>query len=357
MNTLDLYLLIPILSLVLVLILVMPLRRFAIQLNLVDKPNFRKVHQNSVPLIGGILVIISSGMSLLISTEFSNIFSDYSVMLIGSFIFLVVGVIDDKMEIRSLLKLIIQIAVAYFAFESGIKIESLYGVFGIYEIPLTVQYILTLLIIVGVMNAFNLMDGIDGLSSGLAIIGLSIFSIIAFKLGLSYLVMLFLSLIGGLLGFLRFNLSIKHKIFMGDAGSLVLGFIMVISGIIMIQSAQNTPDLSVTLATVIGVLALPVADSLRVYRKRIKTGYSPFRPDRTHFHHLVLLLGFKHKWASLFTIFISSCLIIISVLFGTFLNVTIAIITIILIFIIVSKILFLNYQINDWKSKMKQLED
>lgn len=357
MNTLDLYLLIPILSLVLVLILVMPLRRFAIQVNLVDKPNFRKVHQNSVPLIGGILVIIASAMSLLISTEFSNIFSDYSVMLIGSFIFLIVGVIDDKMEIRSLLKLIIQIAVAYFAFESGIKIESLYGVLGIYEIPLTIQYILTLLVIVGVMNAFNLMDGIDGLSSGLAIIGLSIFSIIAFKLGLSTLVMLFLSLIGGLLGFLRFNLSTKHKIFMGDAGSLVLGFIMVISGIIMIQSAQKTPDLSMTLATVIGVLALPVADSLRVYRKRIKTGYSPFRPDRTHFHHLVLLLGFKHKWASLFTIFISSCLIIISVLFGTFLNVTISIITIILIFIIVSKILFLNYQINDWKNKIKQLEN
>lgn len=357
MNTIETYLLVSIISYVFVLIFTKPARQLALKVNLVDNPNIRKVHKNSIPLVGGIVVIVASGLALMFSQEFWSNIKDYNVLITGSAILLVIGIIDDKIEIRSIIKLIIQIALAYYVFYSGIKIDSMYGVFGIYELPILVQYILTMLIIVGVINAFNLMDGIDGLSAGLAIIGLSAFSVISYISGITYLTIFYLSLIGSLIGFLRFNLSKKSKIFMGDAGSLVLGFIMVVSGIILIQSAQSTPRISLTLAVVFGVFALPVADSLRVYRRRIKAGYSPFRADRTHFHHLVLYFGIGHKFASLLIIFISAFIVVISVIFGTLINITLAVIMVLISFYIVSKIIAINYQIVSWKAKMKKMEE
>ncbi len=162
MNILLTYFAIPILSFALVLIITKPLRKLAKKLNLVDKPNERKVHSSSVPLIGGISVLASAGLALIVSSEFWNSAMDYHVLIYGSSILFVIGVIDDKMEVRSILKLVIQIALAYFVYDSGIRIESMFGIFGIHELPVVGQYVLTIFVIVGVINAFNLMDGIDG---------------------------------------------------------------------------------------------------------------------------------------------------------------------------------------------------
>ena len=357
MDSTIIYLTIPILSLIFVLILTIPLRKLAIKIRLVDNPNARKVHKTPIPLVGGITILISSFLALLFSPEFQLNYKEYYVLIIGSAILLLIGIIDDKMQVRSILKLIIQIALAYFVFDSGIRIESLFGVFGIYELPVYVQYFLTIVIIVGVINAFNLMDGIDGLAAGLAIIGLSAFAVIAFITSNTFIAILYLSLIGGLLGFLKFNFSKNHKIFMGDAGSTVIGFIMIVSGIMLIQSAQNTANISLTLEVVIGVLSLPVIDSLRVYRRRIKTGYSPFRADKTHFHHLVLYLGINHKLASLLIVMISLGIALTSIIFGTLFNLTLAVLSILILFMIISKLIAFNYQISNWKTKLKTLEE
>lgn len=351
------YLTIPILSLVFVIILTLPIRILAKKIKLVDNPNARKVHSTPVPLIGGISILISSFLALLFSPEFRMSYSEYYVLIIGSTILLLIGVIDDKMQVNSILKLIIQIALAYFVFDSGIRIESLFGVFGIHELSIYVQYFLTIVVIVGVINAFNLMDGIDGLAAGLAIIGLSAFAVIAFITSNTFIAVMYLSLIGGLVGFLKFNLSKKHKIFMGDAGSTVIGFIMIVSGIMLIQSAAGTTNLSLTLEVVIGVLSLPVIDSLRVYRRRIKTGYSPFRADKTHFHHLVLYLGINHKLASLLIVVISLTIALSAIIFGTLFNLTLAVLSILVLFMAVSKLIALNYQISNWKTKLKALEE
>jgi len=331
-------------------------RKIAVKISLVDKPNVRKVHKVPVPLVGGILIVMSSMGSLLIFPEIWDIDRKYYVLLVCSLVLLVVGVIDDKIDLRWSIKFGVQLALAWFLFDSGIRIESMFGIFGINELPLTAQYFMTLIVIVGVANAFNLMDGIDGLAAGLAVLGLSAFAIVAFLNNNQFLVLFYLSFIGGLIGFLRFNLASKNKIFMGDSGSLVLGFILVSSGILLIQEANYTSNSPVTFAVIVGVLALPVADSLRVYRRRLKNGNSPFKADKTHFHHMVLYLGIKHKLASLFIIFISLLLIVMSLVLGTLFSLTFMIIINLVVFVIISEILSLNKNINIWKKKIKDLE-
>tara|TARA_B110001450_G_C17622103_1_gene481646 strand:- start:309 stop:1385 length:1077 start_codon:yes stop_codon:yes gene_type:complete len=350
------YFVIPFISLVLVLVLMPLARKVAIKMSLVDKPNFRKVHTVPVPLVGGILVVISSMIALFVFPEVWHLEKKYFSILICSLILLIVGIIDDKIDLRWTIKFSVQLILAWFLFESGIKIGSMFGIFGINELPLTAQYVLTLTVIVGVVNAFNLMDGIDGLVAGLAILGLSAFTVIAFLNNNQFLMVLYLSLIGALIGFLRFNLSSKEKVFMGDSGSLVLGFILVSSGILLLKDAANSPFSSVTFAIIVGVLALPVADSLRVYRRRLKNGSSPFKADKMHFHHMVLYLGLKHKSASLLIIFISFSLIIISLFLGTYFSITFMLIINLIVFILISEILWLNRKINIWRTKIKKLE-
>jgi UDP-GlcNAc:undecaprenyl-phosphate GlcNAc-1-phosphate transferase len=356
MNNTVIYFVVPIVSLVLVTVLMPIVRKIAIKINLVDKPNFRKVHKSPVPLAGGILVVSASLITLLIFPEVWHLEKKYYSLFFCCIILLFLGIIDDKKDLRWTIKFSVQIALAWILFDSGIKIESMFGIFGINELPLTAQYLLTLTVIVGVVNAFNLMDGIDGLAAGLAILGLSAFTVIAFLNNNHFLVLLYLSLIGSLIGFLRFNLSPSKKVFMGDSGALVLGLILVSSGIILIQEANNTSVFSTTFATILGVLALPVADSLRVYRRRFKNGSSPFKADKMHFHHMVLYLGLKHKRASFLIVFISFSLIVMSLVLGTLFSMTFMIIINLIVFIIISEVLWLNRKIKIWRRKIKKLE-
>lgn len=357
MDQVKQYFVIFVFSLVLALILLQLLRKIALKINLVDKPTARKIHTNPIPIIGGVAIVISSGLALMISPEFWNGIYEYHVVIVGAIVLLVIGLIDDKINVRPILKLIVQIVLAHFVFHSGIHIDSMFGIFGIYELSFSVQYILTLVVIVGVINAFNLMDGIDGLAAGLSIIGFSVYTYLAILTGKVFLVVLFISIIGALIGFLKFNLSTKNKIFMGDAGSLTLGFILVVCGIILIQSAQDTSNVPTTLVMVIGVLGLPVTDSLRVYHGRMKLGYSPFKADRTHFHHLVLMFGIGHKRASfLITLFVV-CIIFLNAILVTLFNITHTILYFLFLFILISTILEINREMNIWSKKIENIEE
>ncbi len=356
MDKIELFLLTPFLSFIILYIIANPVRKVAKRINLVDKPGARKVHKNKVPLVGGILIIISASLSLSITSELSGIFDSQRVLVTGSLILLTMGIIDDKYDLRSMLKLGVQIALAHYAFVYGVRIESMFGIFGYYQIPFAAQYALTMLIIVGVINAYNLMDGIDGLSASLTIIGLIAYTVVSLILGINSLSVLFLAVLGSLITFLKFNFSKNNKVFMGDAGSLVLGFMVVVSGITLIQEANNTIYIHPTMAVVLGVLALPVGDSLRVYRRRMKGGYSPFRADKSHFHHLVLYFGISHKKASLAIVILSILILSVSVFFGTYYNFTYGVVSMLLVFIIASKIVALNYQLRYWSEKIKSME-
>lgn len=357
MNNFTNYFEILVLSFVLVIILVPILRYLALKLGLQDAPNARKVHTHPVPLIGGMAIVLGSGLALLFFSHITENLSEYFVLLVGSIVLLVVGVVDDKINVDSKLKLVIQIALAYFVIKSGIKIESFFGVFGINELPIGVQHVLTLIVVVGVINAFNLLDGIDGLAAGVAIISLSAYSIVAFVVGQEFLLVLFLSLIGGLIGFLRYNLSASRKIFLGDAGSLFFGYILIVSGIMLIQTAHETSNIRLAISVVIGVLSFPVADSIRVYRRRLKDGYSAFKPDKTHFHHLVLNLGFKHKMTSLIIIVIAFLLIAMSFVFGSLFSMTATVISVLLLFVVISTLVEVGNKIDKWKENIRKLED
>ncbi len=349
-------LLIPVISLIIVLAIMPLLRIIALKVHLVDKPNARKAHKGQVPLIGGLAIFFATFASVLVAAPSWQSIHTISFMLIAAGILLLIGVIDDKADLRASLKLTIQIALAYFAFINGFRIETFYGIFGIYEIPIFAQYVITVFVITGVVNAFNLMDGIDGLAAGLAFIAFALFGWMAFLTGQYMLLSLFLSLIGALIGFMRFNFSTKVKVFMGDAGSLFIGLIMVLSAISLLQAAQGTSDIQLVLSVVVGVLALPVFDSLRVYRRRAKNGYSPFRADRTHFHHLVLQLGIKQRSATLLIITISGLLIALSIAIGTITSLTLVIISLILAFIGISWMLSLNSRVLYWKEKVLKME-
>ncbi len=351
------YLLTPLLAFILSIIFIPISRRIAFKIKLVDKPNARKVHTDAVPLVGGIVVFVATALSLLMMNKEWLDISVIKVISIGAGVLLAVGAIDDKLDIRAILKLLIQLALAHFAFINGIAIESMYGILGIEELPYWVQYILTITIITGVINAFNLMDGIDGLAAGLAIIGLAIFTYLAFLVGNSFLCLLFLAIIGALVGFLRFNLSKTQKIFMGDAGSLFLGFILIISAISIIQAAESLPQFNLILALIIGVLALPVIDSLRVYRGRIKKGGSPFKADKTHLHHLVLFFGMSHKASTAFILGVCGLIIVASTIVGHFFGIGYAILALLLLFMFIVSFLSLNKDVKIWRDKIKHIEE
>jgi UDP-GlcNAc:undecaprenyl-phosphate/decaprenyl-phosphate GlcNAc-1-phosphate transferase len=339
------------------LMLVPMLRKIALRIQLVDKPNHRKVHTSPVPLIGGIAIAVASGLTLLVSYTFLQASPRILMMLAAASVMLVMGVMDDKLDIPAVYKLVIQFGCAYFMAAAGIRITSLYGLFGIHEIPVWTQYLLTNLVITGVVNAFNLMDGIDGLAGSLALTGFSVLAILAYVQNMPELTVLYAVFIGSIAAFLRFNLS-RTKIFMGDGGSLFLGFILVVSALNLLLPISETSGIVTTpiVFIIMGVFLVPVLDSLRVYRARIKNGDSPFKADRSHIHHLFLLLGFGHKKTA-FAIVVCSVLLILSgFVLSVFLPLTVALFITIILFILLSNVLVLNKKVFYWRDQIRALE-
>jgi UDP-N-acetylmuramyl pentapeptide phosphotransferase/UDP-N-acetylglucosamine-1-phosphate transferase len=174
---------------------------------------------------------------------------------------------------------------------ADIRITSFQGIMGIHELPIGISYAFTFLVIVGITNAINLIDGLDGLAGTIVLIIASTFGWCFFHYGgAGYENYAFVAvcLIGGILGFLRYNFH-RATIFMGDTGSLVCGFIVSILTIqfIEMQAVASSPSVA------IGILFVPLFDTIRVFLIRILKGISPFTPDKNHIHHRILAMGFQ----------------------------------------------------------------
>ncbi|WP_113922230.1 glycosyltransferase family 4 protein [Cognataquiflexum aquatile] len=347
----------PLAAFLMTLLVIPVLRKIAFRINMVDKPNFRKVHTLPIPLIGGVGIFIATTLALGLALPFDLDILGFKNIYLAMSILLMMGVIDDFFELRATMKLAIQLILAHFIFSQGIKIESLHGIFGIYELADWMQYGLTVVVIAGAVNAFNLMDGIDGLAAGLAIAGFAVFTVLAVLTNQFLLALVFLTYIGGLFGFLRFNLSKSQKVFIGDAGSLMMGFILVVSGIRLIQSAQNTANVSLVILGVVAVMLIPVFDALRVFRKRMKSGKSPFNPDKTHLHHLVLTTGLRHKASSLGIVGLMSGIILIGFISYQLVGLTVAFIAMLFLFSFVTSLLQFHNRLMSWKTKIKRMEN
>jgi UDP-GlcNAc:undecaprenyl-phosphate/decaprenyl-phosphate GlcNAc-1-phosphate transferase len=356
MNTISSYFIAAIISLVATMLIMPYFMKAAVRIGLVDKPNARKVHDFPVPLVGGVTICLISLITYAIIAPTFFVHQDIYILSLGSILFIALGVLDDRFDTRAVYKLIFQIGMAYWLFHEGVRIDNLYGILGMHELPITIQYLLTMTVIVGCINAFNLTDGIDGLATGIAIIGFLNFAVLSYMMNKFHLTLFFMVLVGSLLAFLRYNLSKKKKVFLGDAGSLFLGYVLVVSGIMLINQTKNTPDIKRTLVMVIAILILPVADSLRVYMGRIRSGKSPFRADKTHLHHLVIGLGIKHYVASLCIVGMALALILFVIYTHAFFSLTVIIIAMLLLFAGISNLLSFHQKVCTWREKLKVIE-
>jgi len=276
-----------------------PLIRLIHRFQLFDHPDLRKEHALPVPTMGGIASCTGMVIGCLLWYHFTSGMETIAFFFSLAVLFFC-GMMDDLRNMPARYKLAIQVAVASLVAFSGIRIPSFNGLFGIYELPLLLQYAITILAITGITNAFNLIDGIDGLAGGIGFMSLIILGIFLTLCGDANAAIIAFSLSGGLLGFLYYNFN-PARIFMGDTGSLVLGFVISVLCVQLIQlntDALGRPIISHAPVFALSIVAIPVFDTLRVFALRISRGRSPFSPDRNHIHHVLTNRGWSHAFTA-----------------------------------------------------------
>ena len=273
-------------SLLICMALIPPLRLLAGWFQIMDQPGERKVHEHPVPRVGGIAFAIGAFASILWWGPKNSI--TLSVLL-GGLIILGFGVWDDRANLGYRIKLLGQVIAALAVIMiGGIRFEHIPFLLDA-ELPLWIGIPVTVLFFVAVSNAVNLTDGLDGLAGGLSFLTLCGIAYLAYLSNDSTVLLLTVPFLGGVLGFLRYN-TYPARVFMGDSGSQLLGFIMGVLVIILTDSTRGpfSPALAFLL------LGLPFLDTLGVIGQRLAEGRSPFIGDRTHIHHKLLAVGFSH---------------------------------------------------------------
>ena len=297
---------------------------------LYDVPDARKVHTMPVPRLGGLsfFPVILMSMFLVIGFRLYfwdvnvsglsfNMLYEYLFLFVGMTLLYLVGVCDDLVGVGYRYKFAVQIAAAFLLVLSGNWFDSFGGLFGIYSVPVWVGVPFTVFIVVYITNAINLIDGIDGLASGLCCIALSVLSVIFFLRGQYVYALLAVCTLGILMPFWCYNVfgnaNRGHKLFMGDAGSLTLGY--VISFLIIHMSVTN--EVSPTLSNPYMVIAfstvlVPLLDVIRVVLHRLREHKNPFLPDKNHFHHKLLRTGMRVRMVMVCIIAISAFFILLN---------------------------------------------
>jgi len=290
-----------------------PLIRVSNAKKFYDVPNERKVSKTIVPTLGGVAIFIGFIISTILATD-NYVFNELKYIIAGVTLMFFIGLKDDLMDISALKKLSVEIVTACILIGLGdFRFTNLQGAFGLYELNYATSFGITLFTMIGLINAFNLIDGIDGLASSVSIVISSVFGTWFLLAGhYAYGIMCF-SLTGSLIGFFIFNVfGKKNKIFMGDTGSLILGVVMVILVIKFneLNINQNLPyAIQAAPAVSMGILIIPIIDTLRVIFIRIAEKRSPFSPDMNHIHHNFLKLGLSHLKSTLFIVLINSLFI------------------------------------------------
>ncbi len=270
------------------------MRKVAKKIDLVDKPNERKQHQGVIPLVGGISICISLLYFLFNNPDIIPHSGLYSFCIT---ILVFVGALDDKYDLsfkfRFMIQAILSIAMMYMG---DIELKTLGNMFGYGHVILGwMGYPITILAVIGAINAFNMVDGIDGLLGGLSTVtfaGLAVLLIHDNQMQLAYLCLVIIAV---LLPYILLNLGIagrKFKIFMGDAGSMLIGFTVIWFLLLSSQNGTNPPMRPVT---ALWLIALPLMDMTAIMIRRIRRGDSPFKPDRGHLHHICQRLGLSSK--------------------------------------------------------------
>lgn len=274
--------------------------------NLMDEPGQRSSHERKIPNLGGIALFLAISVSTSIFAY--QLFDLYKFLFASLVILLYIGVMDDIVVLRAYKKLIAQvIVITMLVIGSDVRIRSLFGVFGVHEVNYFLSVIFSIITFIILINAYNLIDGIDGLAGSYGIICFALFGISYFRLGeYNYPLVIFsTTIIGAILGFLYYNLSDKSKkIFMGDTGSMLVGFLLAFTAMcfldIFIAKKGIYYYLEAAPAIAVGILILPIVDTLNVIIIRLVEKRSPFEADKNHIHHKLLRLGLSHKKATFY---------------------------------------------------------
>ena len=283
--------------------------------NLTARPNERSSHAKSTPHLGGLGILFGAFFVGAFFGSFLLSGDDLSIVLAinaSIVVLFAAGLKDDIVGLSPYLKLISEVSSALiFVVLTDIRIDNFYGIFGVNELPILLSYCFTIFVFVVIINSFNLIDGIDGLAAALAILIFCHLSYYFIKTELIVGLLISSSLVGGLLAFLRFNITNgKRKIFMGDVGSLVVGFLLSASVIMVLSSKFNVSyEFENKPIYIIALFAFPFLDTLRVFVLRGLSGSSPFLADKNHLHHKFLNFGYTHIQST--SIIILFCLIVI----------------------------------------------
>jgi len=280
---------------------------------LFDEPGERTSHTVSTPSLGGIGIFAGTIFSIIMWTPFKY-FADLQYILCSFIIIFLIGAKDDIDPLTPGKKFLGQIfAAAIIVFKAKIYISSFYGVFGVTTLPYWFSALFSIFIIVLIINAFNLIDGINGLSGSIGVLIATTFGFWFYKNDYIEFAMVAFALAGSVVAFLKYNFS-PAEIFMGDTGSLLLGLVASILAIqfMELNNAAEKPEWHFVSApaAAVGVLILPLFDTLSVFTRRIINGRSPFHPDKTHIHHQLLDLGLSHMKSTYILVAINLAIIL-----------------------------------------------
>ena len=290
--------------------------RFAKAHGIVDKPNARKLQRVPVPVFGGVVVYcgILAG-ALVLSTFMWNWVMVYG--LIAMTIMMIIGMADDIRDISVVLRFLIEIGVVVaFIVLTGVYIDDFHGLWGINKLAPWMGIPLSVVAGVGIINAVNLIDGVDGYASGYGMLACLCFGLCFWSVWSPTMTCMTVIVIGALIPFFIHNVfGEKSRMFIGDSGTLMLGMFMAVCTFFALSSTQQCDKLDAKglslAAFTLAVLCIPVFDTVRVMTTRIVRGLSPFKPDKTHLHHLFIDMGFSHLGAALFILMINMGVVLI----------------------------------------------
>lgn len=258
----------------------------------------RKLHKNIIPSMGGIMIFAGAIFSFTLWFPADQV-KDFKYLIPCAIVLFFVGVKDDIIGTAPVKKLIAHLIVAFImVLMADIRLSSLHGLFGVREIPYQFSVLLSVFTYIVVVNAFNLIDGVDGLAGGVGFLTSIAFGVWFYLVGDQVYAVLAFSLAGAILGFLRYNFY-PAKIFMGDSGSLLIGFLIAVMAIEMVEYEKSILPITVQVVSkpilAMAILVIPLLDTARIFIYRSAKGMSPFKADNNHIHHKLFQLGIGHR--------------------------------------------------------------
>lgn len=321
---------------------------------LMDEPGSRSAHSVKTPTLGGIGIFFSLAVVI---TSIGGLLDTKILMLLlgGMTVLFFLGLKDDLLILSPRTKFLAQIMVAsVLILFTDTRILGFSGVFGITTLPYVVSVLFTLFVYILIINAYNLIDGVDGLAGTLALFASMGFAYLFWTMEDVSMITISIAMLGALLPFLRLNFSNRNKIFMGDTGSMLLGFLLSFLIVRFIGESQMQPSSEFNSSSPVIGLALvffPLLDTLRIFFIRaVIHKKSPFKADKNHLHHRFLALGYSHKQTTAFVVLINALLFLI-VLFLQDLEIHLQFCLLLIIGTVMYSIVFLYHYFNNTKSK------